>query len=74
MWASITDEMIESAEGEVLSGEDQDDLESEISLEGPGSIQEEQKEEGDINPQNEQKETWRDRLLKAIEKKQKSSE
>ena len=80
-WTNITDEMIEKAENEIVSGEDESDIEKEISIGGPDSTPDKQKEAGNDNPlegkenvvefkQKPQEESWRERLLKTIEEKQ----
>ncbi|NCU28688.1 MAG: DUF1073 domain-containing protein [Candidatus Moranbacteria bacterium] len=79
-WSNITDEMIASAENEFMSGEEESDIEKEISLEGSESASDEPKiESNNTNQSNnnnvlefkrkDENETWRDRLLKAMEEK-----
>lgn len=78
-WTNITDEMIEAAEGEGVTPEDQEDIGKEISAEGSDLTSGKQNEQSNNNHQEEQKsdnvvqfqpkESWKERLSKAIEEK-----
>ena len=71
--------VIQDAEGEMITPEEQDDIGNEISAGGSDLKSGERKENSNINPQEQKetdnvvqfqpKETWKDRLSKVIEDK-----